>query len=365
MGFSGDNGPATNAKLNQPVGIDLDTMGNIFFADTHNSRIRKIDAVTGIITTIAGIGSGSGCSGFSGDNGPATVAELCYAGSVCLDKFGNIFIGDLGNRRVRKINSSGIISTIAGNGLCCASGDGGSATNAKCAPTNSIVVDNIGNVYFGQSNYGNSVRKISTAGIISTVAGDTLSYVYNGDEISATAAELEPSFIAIDSNGLIIISDSYNNRIRKIDGFGIIHTIAGNGVAAHSGDNGPADSASIWQPSGLAFDRCGNLFIGEVGSTSYIRKVSFNPSCGPLKEQNISEERITIYPNPATEILNIDGAKGGEQWAVLNIIGNMEQKGILQTGTNNIPLKDLPPGIKLIEIIAPDGVKMVRRVVKE
>ncbi len=374
-GFYGDGGPAINAQLNQPCGITVDTLGNIFFADIMNQRIRKIDVSTGIISSIAGIGPGGYTTGaFSGDSGLAIVAALNNPTSVCFDDIGNLYIADALNRRIRKINTSGVISTIAGNGVYGSSGDDGPAILAECSPNGDIHVDEVGNIYFTENgSIINKVRKINPMGIISKIAGDTSSYIYNGDDIPATAAYLNPGFITFDFDGYIYISDAYNNRVRKIDGLGTIHTIAGNGIGGHSGDGFPATEAEIWHPSGLAFDKCGNLFVGEVGSPAYIRKVSFNPACWPEKISEIPTNNITVYPNPAYETINIDRVKTEATYRILNITGIIEQSGTLNQGNNSISISTLPAGVYVLEVVSltpalsggEGGIRAMYKVVKE
>ena len=365
LGFSGDSGLATNAKLAQPAAVTFDSAGNIIFSDAQNSRIRKIDITTNIITTIAGIS----VAGYNGDNIPATDAELHFPNYICFDRKWNLIVADFGNARIRVINHiTGLISTIAGDGTYgIIYGDGGQATSAKCSP-HGICVDGIGNIIFCQYGSGAcTIRKIDTLGIISTIAGDSSAYSYNGDNIPATAAHLDPYALAIDNIGDIYVTDFYNNRVRKIDTFQMITTVAGDGIVGFGGDSGPADSAKMHGATGITLDGCSNIYFSDLNN-SRVRKVTFDTTCypwSPLASIIENKPELNIYPNPATTEITIDGAKGGERYAVLNIIGIMEQSGILQSGTNNIPIKDLPPGIKLVEIITPDGVKVVRRVVKE
>ena len=366
-GFFGDGGPATSAMLNQPLGITLDTSGNIFFADILNQRVRKIDITTGVISTIAGIGPGGfGTGGFSGDSGLATAAALNEPYGVCFDNLGNLYISDGLNGRIRQINTSGIITTVVGNGYGY-TGDGGAATSANCAPTYNIIFDDSGNFYFPQEGHGGSshtVRKVNTLGIISTIAGDSSSFTYNGDGIPATTAYMNPGFLAFDENALLCISDTYNNRIRRIDNTGIIHTITGDGIGGFSGDNGPATSAEIHSPSGIVFDHCGNLLFGDVNNER-IRKVAFNPVCWPLEVPKIMSNYVFIFPNPATEEINIDGVKSKTNYSLLNINGIIEQSGTLKTGSNSINIRALPPGVYLLELTDNEGGKTMRKIVKE
>ena len=360
-GFSGDNGPATNATLYTPNGLCVDSLGNVYIADAGNQRIRKIDAISGFISTVVGSGPGGPTSGgFSGDFGQATSAQLKAPNDVQFDNNGNLYIADYGNRRIRKVDTSGLITTVAGNGITGSDGDGGPATNARIFP-DFVMFDSFGNLYITQANY--TIRKVSPSGIISTIAGDTSTKVYNGDNIPATSAHLYANWMTLSQNGTVYYSDGYNCMIRYIDDTGYIHTVVGNGVVGSTGNGGSALDAAI-EPTGIAFDKCNNLYFGETYSVEDVRKVSFNPSCFPLKEQEISEQDINIYPNPATSELTIEGAKGGEQWVLLNILGIIEQSGTLKTGSNTLPILHLPPGIKILQITT--GETQVRkRFVKE
>ncbi len=286
-GYIGDGGPATAARLGGPGGIDLDTAGNLYFADPPNNRIRRIDMATGIITTIAGTGAGS----YGGDGGLATLANLYNPQDVRVDAMGNIYIGAFYDNRIRKIDASGIINTIAGGGSTVGLGDGGPATAAHLVAPWGVEIDGTGNVYLAQtagSTLSNRIRKIDTAGIITTIAGNG-AWAYTGDGIPATAATMGARFLALDTSGQLFISDHPNNRIYKIDLSGILHLVVGNGSSASAGDGGPATAASIWDPSHIAFDPCGNLYISDVGGRR-IRKVTFNPT-------SISTVSITVTPN--------------------------------------------------------------------
>jgi uncharacterized protein (TIGR03437 family) len=268
QGFSGDGGPATSASLNQPFGVAVDAVGNPFIADTANSRVRKVSP-GGIISTVAG----NGTSGFSGDGGPATSASLYCPFGVAVDAAGNLFIADTYNYRVRKVSPGGIISTVAGNGsLGFFSGDGGPATSASLNWPYGVAVDAAGNLFIADyNNY--RVRKVSPGGIISTVAGNG-AYKFSGDGGPATSAPLShPSGVAVDAAGNLFIADTYNNRVREVTAGGIISTVAGNGSQGFSGDGGPATSASLNQPFGVAVDAVGNPFIADTAN-SRVRKVS-------------------------------------------------------------------------------------------
>ena len=260
-GYGGDNGQASGAMLKSPWGVATDRLGNIYVSDNLNNRIRKIDA-TGVITTIAGTGT----AGYNGDGIPATLAQLNVPHGIALDDSGNIYVADLYNIRVRKINSAGIISTIAGNGLSAYTGDGGDATAAQINSPYGICTDHSGNVYFADCN-NSCIRMISTAGIINTVAGSGTGGL-SGDGGVATNAQLsQPTDVTVDDAGNMYIADFGNNCVRKVDaGTGRIGTVAGNGTSAFSGDGGPATIAELQKPAGVVVDSAGNLYIADFSN---------------------------------------------------------------------------------------------------
>jgi sugar lactone lactonase YvrE len=270
--FGGDGGPATSAQLSWPSGVAVDTAGNLFIADFGNVRVRKVTP-SGIITTVAGIGPAwYGTSGFGGDGGPATSAQLDNPHGVALDSAGNLFIADQGNNRVRKVTPNGIITTVAGNGTQDFGGDGGPATSAQLFWPSGVAVDTAGNLFI--ADYGNQrVRKVTPGGVISTVAGIG-SYGFSGDGRAATAAQLyNPSGVALDSAGNLFIADYGGNRVRKVTPGGVISTVAGIGSYGFSGDGGWATAAQLYNPSGVAVDSAGNLFIADYGNNR-LRKVA-------------------------------------------------------------------------------------------
>lgn len=275
-GYSGDGGAATLAVLNQPEGSAMSPAGDLYLADNSNHRIRKVSGTTGAITTIAGTGIG----GYSGDNGAATAAELYYPHSVAFDSAGNLYISDAGNSVIRMISATtGKISTFAGNGKFGNSGDGGAAIDAEFGNPTGLAFDSAGNLYVSDSLYS-VVRKISTTGTITAFAGSGRAG-YSGDNGPATSAELNnPSGIAADSKGNLYIADFYNNVIRKVAaGSGTITTVAGNGYGASqyhggfSGDGGPATAAELYWPYAVAVDSAGNLYIDDQLNWN-IRKVT-------------------------------------------------------------------------------------------
>lgn len=269
--YYADNIQATDAGIVATGAIALDQSGNIYIADMYHNRIRKVDAFTGIITTIAGTGVG----GYNGDNISATSAQIHYPMSVAVDEIGNVYFGDYSNNRVRKIDiSTGLISTIAGTGVYGYNGDSIIATAAKITETTGIALDASGNIYF--SDLGNSrIRKIDmSSGYIYSIAGTGING-YNGDTISALTAKLNfPHGIDVDIDGNIFIADKENNRIRKIDiSSGMIYTVAGSGVYdIYNGDNIPATTAKFRYPNSVAVDESGNIYISDQNN-NMIHKV--------------------------------------------------------------------------------------------
>lgn len=287
-GFSGDNGPATSATLSeQAYGVTVDASGNVYIADTLNHRVRKVIKATGIITTIAG----NGTPGFSGDNGPAISAQLNAPLSVAVDAQGNVYVSDQNNDRVRRISSSGTITTYAGSGQ--GNFDGDTPKDAKVAKLShpfGLSVDASGTLFIADTG-NHRIRKVSTGGIISTVAGSggptggTGGGVggFAGDGGPATSALLKnPSFVAVDGNGNVFIADELNERVRWVrKSDGLIFTLAGTGVAGYNGDGRTAASAQLNRPYGVATDTAGNVYIADYLNFR-IRKVANATGASPM-----------------------------------------------------------------------------------
>ena len=272
-GLSGDSGSATSAQLYNPSGVAVDSAGSLYIADTFNNRIRKVS--NGLITTVVGngpVGNGFLVAGFGGDNGPAASAKLNGPSGVALDSAGNLYIADLYNSRVRKV-SNGVITTVAGGGSTV--GDNGPATSAALYDPLGVAVDSAGNLYIADSS-NHRIRKVSD-GVITTVAGSGAVFPskggFSGDNGPATSAQLDyPAGIAVDSAGNLYIADEGNHRVRRVSD-GVITTVAGNGTQGLSGDNGPATNAQLGSPTGVAVDSAGNLYIADTADER-IRKVS-------------------------------------------------------------------------------------------
>ena len=294
-GFSGDGGPATVAQLNGPYGIDIDASGNLYISDFSNNRMRKV-STSGIITTIAGTGTG----GYTVDGIAATASELNHPGFFRIDKSGNIFISDNANQRVRKINTSGIISTFAGNGLAGYLGDGGQATAARLYYPDGIWIDSSGNVYIGDAG-NNVVRKVNTSGIINTIAGTGIGS-FSGDGSAATTATLyTPQALFVDNAGNVYIPDTHNSRIRVVNTSGIINTICGTTTAGYSGDGIPATTAELNYPNSIIMDDTGSIYITDC-TNQRIRKISGHNH--PPRFTNGHSQSLAVCENTVGDSIN-------------------------------------------------------------
>jgi hypothetical protein len=301
-GYSGDNGPANSATLNDPVGLTIDGAGNLYIADTGNNVIREIIAATGDIKTIAGTGAAG-----TGSNGPALSATLNAPAGVTVDVNGNVFVADTSNHLIREI-AGGQITTVAGNGMTDGSGNGaysgdrGPATSASLDFPDAVAFDGSGNMYIPDS-LNNRVREVNlSSGIITTFAG-TGAAAYGGDGGQAIAASLyTPSGLVFDAAGNLYIADKQNERVRKVNRAGIISTSAGNGSGEFAGDGGSATQASIYGPFGLTLDNAGDLLIAD-SLDMRIREVASTPAI--ITFQNAV--RISQTSSPGVQGLENDG----------------------------------------------------------
>jgi len=314
FGFSGDGGPATSAQINFPRGIAVDGFDNLLIADTNNNHVRRVDAASGVIATVAGNGTAS----FGGDGGLATSASLNSPWAVASDTSGNILIADYGNSRLRIVAvNTGIITTVAGGG-CCSLGDGGLATNASLSGVVGIAIDSVGNRLITDT-FHNRIRQVDAATqIITTVAGGGPAGGDNGPSVAASLAV--PAGVAVNSSGDLFLTETYNNRVRRIDHItGAITTVAGTGMIG--GYGGPALQSSLDNPTGIAVDSQENLFIVDTfGSvilrvdavTGILTVVAGGGCCslgdgGPATSAQLGQPRGTPVVDKAGNLIFSDG----------------------------------------------------------
>ncbi len=259
-GYSGDAGPATDATLNEPYSLEVDAGGHVYVVDRLNAAVRRIDEDTGVITTVAGTGE----PGYSGDGGPGDQAQLREPNDCFLDGRGGLLIADIQDQRVRRLDlETGIIDTFAGNGEKARGGDGMPARQASILGSRAVCMDQHGNTYIAERE-GNGVRVVTAGGIMGTVAGVSAERGYTGDGGSALSATWgAPKALRCDATGNVIVVDTENHAIRKIDtNTGVVTTIAGGQLGGH-GDGGPATDAGLDRPHGCGITASGQIYIAD------------------------------------------------------------------------------------------------------
>ncbi len=358
----GDGGPATSANLSDPVGIAMDSQGNIYIADRANNRIRKFIASNNQITTVAGTGTAcSATTAACGDASAATSAQLNAPQFVAIDSSGNLYIADTADNRVRMVTPGGTISTVVGTGATCTSttggcGDGAAATQASISQPRAFAFDNAGNLYIAEKT-GQRIRQFNpTTGLISTVAG-------TGTQCSSTTAACgdggaainanfnQPTGLAFDYAGNLYISDQSDNRVRKVSvGTQVITTVAGNGNTGATGNGGDAVAATMTSPSGLAVTRAGDLYIG-VGSSYQVRRVSFGTfGVTPVKATSVVQN--VLVRATATQTItsvSVPASFGGKQEFTVGTMSGCTLNSSTASGTTcTIPVTFTPayPGLR-------------------
>jgi hypothetical protein len=297
-GNSGDGRRADSAQLNTPAGVAVDVAGNVYISDYSSNVVRMVNT-SGIITTIAG----TGVAGYSGDGLMATNAKWNHPYGLAVDLSGNVYIADAGNNVVRKVATDGSIATVAGNGFGAGlglgegayTGDGGAAADASLNFPEGVAVDIEGNLFIADAK-NNVVRKVGTNDTITTIAGTGVGGYY-GDGGAATVARLNHAAgVAVDASGNLYIADQNNYTVRKVSATGIITSFAGNGAAGYNGDGGRASVAQLNSPKSVAIDGLGQVYIADYGN-NVIRKVSNATAVDPVLE---SANKLKVYPNPTS-----------------------------------------------------------------
>jgi len=361
-GYTGDNGAATAATLFWPTGIAIDSIGNIYIGDYRNHVVRKVTKSTGLISTVAG----THVAGYNGDGILATAAQLDAPRDLAIDKSGNILIADAGNNRIRKIDIlTGMISTVAGNGTGAFLGDGGLATAAELYYPYGVALDDSDNIYIAdQSN--NRIREVRAAtNIITTIAGNGVAS-HMGDGGLATAAEINtPCTMCIAGNGDVFIAGTSEATVRKVTrATGIISTFVGDATQGYFGDGGLATSAEISNPSGVTLDNLGDLYVSDWGNAR-VRKVTLAESTAGIQNMNYGNSSISIYPNPANQqvFVAINGIEGQVSVAVYSMLGQQVLSETTSAGqTFALNTSSLTNGLYLVKIQTANGVNFVRKV---
>jgi hypothetical protein len=264
--FPPDGINAVNAPVGSITAVTVDQKGDVYFADITTQRVFKIDS-NGVLTTVAG----TGIFGYSGDGGPATKADIFEPRGLAFDHAGNLFICDTANYRIRKVSPSGVITTFAGNGRPGYSGDGEPAIAASLGRFTRIAIDSFDNVYLSD-DLNHVVRRVTADGTIHTVVGNG-KFGFAGDGGPATNASLKaPSGLAFDANGDLFVLDRIDNRIRRVSAGGIITTFAGSGAPGFSGDGGPAAKATFREPHGIAIGSDSSIYVADSGNNR-IRRI--------------------------------------------------------------------------------------------
>ncbi len=350
-GNNGDGSAATSAEID-PTGVAADMRGNVFISDANFGVVRKVNKL-GIISRYAGVGT----YGYSGNGGPATSAKLAAPSGLCTDAASNLYICDAANHVIRKVDTFGVITTVAGNDTAGYSGDGSLAIHASLDSPYAVAVDRLGNVYIADHN-NNVIRMVDAAtGIIGTIAGTAGVYGYTGDNGPATAATLNsPCGIAVDTSYNVFISDADNNVIRKIDNMtGVISTTIGNGFAGFGGDLGDPLGANLYHPYGIANDTFGTIYIADA-SNQRVRKV-YNTTVGVHEVAN--NAGIEVYPNPIANEINVSGLSSNDKVQVYDLLGKAVSAvwAVTTNGSQTFTVGNLAAGVYVLQVTDSEGNK--------
>lgn len=327
--------------FNLPKGVAADTSGNLYVADIGRNIIRKVNA-SGVHTFFAGTGG----IGDMGDGGPATNARFDSPEDVAIAADGTVYVADRDNHKIRKITADGYISTLAGTGAPGHISDGAAATAAMLNMPSGVAVDGAGNVYIAD-NGNNRIKMVKTDGTMSTIAGNGVG-AYGGDGGPATAAMLyNPSGVAVDNRGNVYVADQHNHRIRLISPIGTITTVAGNGSPGYSGDGGDASMAGLGFPCRVAVDAVGDVYFTDQFNHR-VRKITVTTQ---VQGGGTAGGGVDIYPNPVIDYLHIATENNQYQQATVSTVaGSVVIEAQLQGASNNIQVSRLPPGNYLLTL---------------
>jgi len=344
--YGSADGIGTTASFKSPTGIAVDASGNVYIADTYNHKIRKITAA-GLVSTLAG----SGAQG--SDDGASAVASFNTPKSIAVDASGNLYVADSGNHKIRKITAAGVVSTLAGSIINTSGNTDGTGTAASFNSPSGVAIDAIGNIYVTDTN-NYKIRKITAAGVVSTLAGSGTAG--NSDGTGTVASFISPYGLTVDISGNIYVTDLGYNLIRKITAAGVVSTLAGYGVGSA---DGIGTAASFSSPKGIAVDASGSLYVADTDNNK-IRKISQTLATTDFEMFS----KLKIYPNPVKTVLNIQTPKNSsiDKISVVDLLG---KKVLEQTqNTNQINVEHLAKGIYIIEIFSGEE-KFSSKFVKE
>lgn len=345
-GNSGDGTAATNGEIN-PQGVTTDFRGNVYIADNVHNVIRKVNNLN-IISTYAG----TGVQGYFGDNGSALSAEFNAPFGLACDRRGNLYVADAGNHVVRMIDTFGVITTIAGDGNAGYSGDGFGALTARLDSPYAVAVAPSGAVIIADHN-NNVVRVVDASGIINTLAGNGV-YAYSGDGGLAINASFKyPTGVAVDTAGNVYISDSYNNVIREVDATGVINTVVGNGWPGFGGDLGGPLGANLFHPYGVAVDTFGSIYIADANNQR-VRKV-YTTTVGVGNDP--LEEEPEVFPNPFYDNISVSDLHKGDKVCMYDMTGRAvsETWTVANDGDQYFHIGEVATGVYLLRISDAQG----------
>ena len=344
-GYGGDGGPAYHAMLNSPTSVATDGAGNVYIADFGNNVIRIVDASNRINTY-----AGNDTAGYSGDGFSADHASLHGPQGIAIDGSGNLYIADAMNHVIRMVDAGGTISTVAGSGSFGYGGDGGAAIDAQLSDPAGVAVDPAGNIYIADLN-NNVVRRVDAAsGMIGAFAGNYTSG-FAGDGGDATAAQLSyPSSVAVDVAGNVYITDQGNNTVRVVDASGTINRFAGNRTNGYSGDGFEPASAELNSPNGVMVDGAGKIYIADNGN-NVIRLVTYGVAgVAPVSG---ASDAVTVYPNPSTGSFTIQLPQTAKAATIsaIDVLGNtVAAKVVEHSNSVTFSLDNVPAGVYLIKV---------------
>jgi sugar lactone lactonase YvrE len=363
--YNGSNMAATSANLTGPWDVAVDAAGNIYVAELSGNLVRKVDVTTGLISIIAGIAPTMGPpnGGYNGDGIPANTAKLYGPNGLALDAAGNLYISEYYNNRVRKVTAStGLISTVAGiGGVGGYNGDGILATSAQLSEPFGIAFDAAGNFYIADRD-NNRIRKVdASTGLISTVAGNG-GMGFSGDGGQATLAQLRPNSIDVDAAGNVYFCDAQNCRVRKVTAAtGIITTIAGTGSNGYNNDGIPAVTAQLANPSGVGVDAAGNIYISDAGNNRLRMIGTFTG----IKDNNAEASGFSIYPNPLNSVSTLRFKQPQQAKISLYDITGRELRAINFSGTEmEIEKGNLIPGVYFLQVTSESGLVSQKLIVE-